>query len=178
MADLVELNTLDTPRPPDVCKRYVRRIESLWGLVIYGVLWCFVAFAALWLGCELAILVGAAVGAKGALWVTVISCGAGATAFVLAWIPYERWVKRQRARTRSLIRDGEVVWGRVAERRSRVTVDHDGKPRVLHVSAFGGSASGGAPIPVLFHPDSKYALVFAKGGEAMVAHVRAPSAHV
>jgi hypothetical protein len=198
MADLVDFEVSDPPRAPDVCKHYVRRIEPLWGFVVYGVLWYFVAFVAFAIGCAPGFLLGNAVGAKGALWVTVLGLTGGGIAFLLAWIPFVRWAKRRRARTLPLIRDGVLLEGSVFNNMSgpglaaagrivtdfavgqlgvkfyRVTVEHEGMPHMLHVPnpTFGGRPAPGTTLPVLFHPDVAHALVFDQRGKANVARVR------
>lgn len=197
MADLVDFETSSTPRPDAVCKHYVRRIEPIWGFVVYGVLWYFVAFVFFALGCAPGFILGAIVGAKGATWVTVVGLTGGVIAFVLAWIPYVRWARRKRARSMPLIRDGELVEGRVFDRMSgpgiqiakrvatdfalsqigakyfRVALEHAGQQRMLTVPnpTFGGTSSAGTELPVLFHPDCSYALVFDPRGKAYIARV-------
>ena len=198
MADLADFKVVETPRPPEVCKRYVRRVEPLWGFVVYGVLWYFVAFVAFAIGIIPGFAFGNAVGAKGALWVQILGFVGGGIAFVLAWIPYVRWAKRKRARTLPLIRDGVLLEGSVFNNMSgpglaaagrvvtdfavgqlgvkfyRVTVEHNGMPHMLHVPnpGFGERPAPGTTLPVLFHPGVAHALVFDQRGKANVARVR------
>ncbi len=198
--DLATFKDTEAPRAAELCRKYSRRVDPWWGFVAYGILWFFGTFVAFGIGVIGGVSLGrAAGGAKGSLPVTALGIALGVTAFVIAWIPFVRWAKRRRAKSLPLIRDGVIVEGRVFDPKAqshvdrakrlvgdyvvgqigvkfyRVTIEHAGMARMVHIPAqsFGPPPAPGGSLPVLFHPACAHVLVFDQRGKACVAHVRA-----
>lgn len=195
--DLFQFESTTTPRPADVCDRFAARVTPAWGFAVYGVLYFFVAFTMFALCLLPGYLLGAAVGAKGALWVDVLGWTLGLAGFALAWWGFARWVKRKRRAALPLVRDGVLVDGSVVDKWAgpvtqiakrvafdaavgragvkfyRVQFEHAGMSRMIHVPVTGSvRPAPGTTLRVLFHADSKHALVFDLDGRAQVAGVR------
>lgn len=194
--DLSLLRDLPVPRPPEICARFAGRVSPWWGFVLYGVLWLFLATTMFTLGMLPVLLLVSAAGAKGAPWAVALSMLLGGAAFVYTWVLFARWVKRRRASAAPLVRDGEIVTGRVFDRWSgtlleklvrlgvdyasarvigrtfRVDVAHEGAMYSMRVATrvFGAPAAG-TLMPVLLHRESSLALVFDKKGKSSVVRV-------
>ncbi len=179
MSDLETLRTTPTPRPAALCGRYARRIDSIFGFVLYGALWFFVACgmatAALFLGMW---IVGPHPGAVAKAFVL----GGWIGAFVGAWALYWRWVRSRLAPARRLIRDGVLVDGTVkAARRLSIRGTPFTHATVVWQDASGERSAGvsmsghpreldpGATVPVMYVPGYRYCAAFPKNGKLVAA---------
>lgn len=191
--DLSVLRDLPVPRPPEICARFAGRVSPWWGFVVYGVLWLFLSMTMFTVGMLPLLLLAAAIGAKGAAWAATGAMITGGALFVMTWVWFARWVKRRRASAGPLVRDGEIIEGRVFDRwsgslldkavrfavdyaRSRVAgrtfqieVAHGDATYMVRVpTPIFGAPAAGTRMPVLFTPASSLALVFDKHGKSSV----------
>lgn len=178
MTDLELLQRTPVPRPADLCRRYARKIDSIFGFIVYGLLWVFVSNVAALLG----LLLGAAIvgDQPGVVGQTVVT-GLGIGGFVGAWVLFALWVRRRIGPARRLIRDGSFADAQV------VAVQHKrirGAPFTLATLALGDrrirlSMGGhpaqvheGAVIPVLFAADYGCCATFPVAGKLVTASIR------
>lgn len=89
-----------------MCRRYARRIDSIFGFILYGILWfcvaCGMATAALFLGIWI-------VGPNPSGFAKVVVMGLWAGGFVGAWVLFWLWVRRRLGPATRLFRDGVIV---------------------------------------------------------------------
>ncbi|HWB78341.1 MAG TPA: hypothetical protein VG755_25420 [Nannocystaceae bacterium] len=177
MTDLELLQCTPVPRPSDLCRRYARKIDSIFGFIAYGLLWFFVsclfATAGLFLGIA---IVGDGPSVVGMVFVAAMWI----TGFVGAWVLFALWVRRRIGPARRLFRDGtfaEATVGSVhhlsmrgapftravlAVGDRRIGLSMGGHPRELHE---------GATITVLVVPDYGYCATFPIAGRLIAASI-------
>ena len=116
MSDLETFRSTPTPRPVAMCRRYARRIDSIFGFILYGLLWFFVAAVAIPAASFLGTwIVGPQPGPVG---VTIVMFMWG-SAFVGGWVLFGLWVRRRLGRATRLFRDGTIVDATVHKTRRR-----------------------------------------------------------
>jgi hypothetical protein len=183
MSDLDTLRSTPTPRPAAMCRRYARRIDSIFGFVVYGLLWFFVACgmatAALFLGIW---IVGPQPGPVG---MTIVMVMWG-SAFVGAWVLFWLWVRRRLGPATLLFRDGTIVDATVQKSRR---LSMRGAP-FTHATVVwrdatrersAGVSIGGHPpeldegrtVPIMYVPDYGYCAAFPIAGKLVPASLAA-----
>jgi hypothetical protein len=182
MTELDELRAIPVPRPAALCRRFARRIDSIWGFIAYGILWfccaCGVATLGLLAG---AMIVGHVPEPLGVA--VVVLCWVGS--FVGSWVPFVRWVRRRRSTAERLFREGTVLDARVEEvhhlwmrgapftRTFLRATDEVGAHRIgLSVGGHPPLLREGVTMPVLLVRGYGYCAAFPSGGR-LVASSRA-----
>ncbi len=167
MSELEILRGEANPRSAATCARLGGRVDSIGGFIAYGVLWLFIAC-----GVATAVLFAAIVvtgpqpsGAAG-----IAALIAWVLGFVLAWLPFVRWVARRRGAGRALIRDGVLIAATIEHvksasargarlRSASIRFVADGHAHHGLFSAGGTGLVAGAAT-VLYTPAAEYCLVF------------------
>lgn len=198
--DLEEIAAASVPRPEVLCKRFVGRIEPVYGVVLYGVLYFLAIPPAVLLACmmgavELADLLKIRPNSFAQSVAVILGAAVGIAGFALACWPFVRWAKRKRGRARALLRDGVLVEGTVAtttfDRLAqlaarmamsasggyygnvdwyRVVFEHAGE-RHWVICPFARKPAEGSRRTVLFLPGYDYALGFDDQGRGVVSGV-------
>ncbi len=193
---MTELDLVRGERSDETVELMTRRIEPTIGFVVYGVVCFFVSSFPALFGGVIAALVMHAVGfAKEDMATQVVALVMSIVFWVLAWIPYVRWVKRKRAAARAIVRTGVLVGAtvatssndRIAQLSVRTAINAAGSAGVAQtwervelastglgyatVAPFDARPQPGAATQVLFAPMAPYALAFSPAGRAFVVQV-------
>lgn len=178
MTDLELLQSTPVPRPPPLCRRFARKLDSIFGFIAYATLWFFVSCLSATLTLFLGIaIVGDDPGVVG----KVLVAGMWITGFVGAWVLFALWVRRRIVPARRLFREGTFAEAQVvAVRRMSIR----GAPFTHATLALGdrriGLSMGGHPpelnegaaITVLVVPDYGYCATFPIAGKLSAASIK------
>lgn len=175
MTDLEHLQRTPVPRPAALCRRFARKLDSIFGFVAYGILWFCVSCLSATVGLFLGIAI---VGDPPSLAEKILVGGMWVAGFVGAWVLFALWVRRRIGPARRLFRDGTFAEATVESVRHmsmrgapftratltlgdrRIGLSMGGHPRELHE---------GATITVLVVPDYGYCATFPIAGKLVAA---------
>jgi hypothetical protein len=179
MTELDELRASPVPRPAALCRRFAGRIDSIWGFILYGILWFCCACGIATLGLLVGVTVVGHVPEPLGIAVVVL-CWVGS--FVGSWVPFVRWVRRRRGAAERLFREGAFVDARVQEvhhlwmrgapftRAVLRATDELGAHRIgLSVGGHPPLLREGASMPVLLVRGYGYCAVFPPGGRLVTS---------
>lgn len=162
-----------------MCRRYSLRIDSIFGFVVYGLLWFFFACGL----ATLALFVGIwIVGSNPGDFAKAVVLAAWLGGFVGAWVLYALWVGRRLGRARELVRNGVIVDAIVSETHrttprgtpythtilvwSDATSEHRAR---ISIGGHPQELDEGRSVPVMFVRDYAYCAAFPIGGKMVLA---------
>jgi hypothetical protein len=178
MTDLEQLAGEAAPRSEATCKQLERRIVSRAGTIAYGIGWFYVANMIATPVLLIGIHVTGDHGSRPAAY-GVMAAWIGT--FVLAWLPFARWMRRRHRGARLLIREGQLVdavleLGKAtpyaAARATSASIRFSSADGREHRALFALDAVGASPVGshrALFAPGADRCLVFSPAGKAIPA---------
>lgn len=173
--DMTELDAVREPGPRDegIVKWLAGGFDSLWGYLLYTVMWfgLSVAFVAI-----VPDLVVPKTLAHDHFGVVLLA------SFVIPWVPFFIWVRRRRASIRRLFRNGVLHDARITNvtyrtkrgvdgTEVRISFDDGTQRRVSRVFLFGHYAelAVGGTMPLLYEPSCGYVAAFPMDGAPVAA---------
>ena len=182
MTDLEALRAEAPPRSAALCRRFARRIDSIWGFIGYGLVWFFVSWGIATIALLLSVWI---VGAQEARAAPAFVIAAWTGALVGSWVLFGWWVRRRSGPAKRLFRDGVIVDATVrAVRHLRIrgapfthatlTLADGTRERMVGLSIGGHPAelAEGVAIAVLWMPDYGYCATFPFGGRMVPVSLR------
>lgn len=161
------------PRPPELCRRYARKLDPWWGFIIAGVIWTIYGMA---LSVVLMIQIMGRLniedGSSSARIASIVTLVVGGAAVFLSF----RWWRLARLREKELlVREGDLLEMEVVGRpfqisKYRTTVDLAGSKRELRC-AFNKWFSPRGTLYVLHQPMVPHVVAFDRDGGIAQGHV-------